>query len=198
MIDLAWQDSWILPLAYGLGCFSTGYYLVRWRTGKDIRTLGSRSTGATNVGRTLGTTGFLLTVLGDGGKGALAVGIPLFAGLSLPAGALCALAATLGHIFPAQLRFSGGKGVAVAVGALVVLDPFLVLIFALAAAVGYVTTRRKVAAGLVGFLSVVPTAWLRGYSLGMDLVLLALVVLVFWAQRKNIQFLLQGKSGAGA
>jgi len=198
MIGLAWQDSWILPLAYGLGCFSTGYYLVRWRTGKDIRTLGSRSTGATNVGRTLGTTGFILTVLGDVGKGALAVGIPLFAGLSAPAGALCALAVTLGHILPAQLRFSGGKGVAVAVGALVALDPFLALVFALAAAFGYVTTRRKVAAGLVGFLSVAPAAWLRGYSLDVGLVLLALVVLIFWAHRKNILFLFQGKSGAGA
>ncbi len=117
MIGLAWQDSWIFPLAYGLGCLSTGYYLVRWRTGKDIRTLGSRSTGATNVGRTLGTAGFILTVMGDVGKGVLAVGIPLLAGLSATAGAICALAVTLGHIFPAQLRFSGGKGVAVALGA---------------------------------------------------------------------------------
>lgn len=198
MIALAWHDSWILPLAYGLGCFSTGYYLVRWRKGKDIRTLGSRSTGATNVGRTLGTTGFILTVLGDVGKGVLAVGIPLIAGLSAPAGALCALAVTLGHIFPAQLRFSGGKGVAVAVGALVALDPFLALVFALAAALGYVTTRRSVAASLVGFLSVAPAAWLRGYSLGVGLVLLALVALIFWAHRKNILFLSQGKSGAGA
>ncbi len=79
-----------------------------------------------------------------------------------------------------------------------VLDPHLILAFALAAAFGYVTTRRKVAAGLVGFLSVVPTAWLRGYSLDVGMALFALVVLVFWAQRKNIRSLMQGKSGAGA
>jgi glycerol-3-phosphate acyltransferase PlsY len=198
LIDLAWQDAWILPLAYGLGCFSTGYYLVRWRTGEDIRTLGSGSTGARNVGRTLGTTGFILTVLGDAGKGVLAVGIPLHSGLPAPAGALCALAVALGHIFPAQLGFSGGKGVAVALGALVALDPRLVLAFALAAILGYVASRRTVAAGLVGFLSVTPAAWLRGSSIGVCLVLFALVALIFWAHRKNIVFLFQGRSGAGA
>jgi len=62
MMGFTWQDSWILPLAYALGCVSTGYYLVWWRTGKDVRTLGSGATGARNVARTLGSYGFALTV----------------------------------------------------------------------------------------------------------------------------------------
>ena len=59
--------------AYLLGCLATGYYLVRARTGRDIREFDSGSTGARNVGRMLGKTGFGLTVLGDFGKGMLAV-----------------------------------------------------------------------------------------------------------------------------
>jgi glycerol-3-phosphate acyltransferase PlsY len=56
--------------AYLLGCFAIGYYLVRARTGKDIREIGSGSTGARNVGRVLGKPGFVLTAFGDFGKGA--------------------------------------------------------------------------------------------------------------------------------
>src|SRR5215470_11509073 len=65
--------GWISLFSYLLGCFTTGYYLVRARLGQDIRELGSRSVGAKNVGRVLGWTGFSVTLLGDFGKGAFAV-----------------------------------------------------------------------------------------------------------------------------
>ena len=65
---VAWASG-----AYFIGCFTTGYYLVRLRTGKDIREMGSGSAGARNVGRFLGKSGFFLTMLGDFIKGALAV-----------------------------------------------------------------------------------------------------------------------------
>ena len=64
------QASCIALAAYLLGCFTPGYYLVRLRLGQDLRDLGSGSVGARNVGRLLGWRGFLLTVLGDFGKGA--------------------------------------------------------------------------------------------------------------------------------
>ena len=63
--------------SYVLGCYSTGYYLVRKRTGQDIRELGSGSTGARNAGRALGRSGFLLTMAGDLAKGGLAVWLAL-------------------------------------------------------------------------------------------------------------------------
>jgi glycerol-3-phosphate acyltransferase PlsY len=59
--------------AYVLGCFATGYYLVRARTGRDIRNIESGNIGARNVSCVLGKTGFCLTVLGDVAKGILAV-----------------------------------------------------------------------------------------------------------------------------
>ena len=98
--------------AYLLGCLATGYYLVRARTGRDIREIDSGSTGARNVGRVLGKTGFGLTVLGDFGKGALAVWGARHWTHDHQLAALAMLAVVAGHIWPAQLRFRGGKGVA--------------------------------------------------------------------------------------
>jgi len=50
-----WADACRIGVsAYLLGCCTTGYYLVRWRTGQDIRQLGSGSVGARNVSRVLG------------------------------------------------------------------------------------------------------------------------------------------------
>src|SRR5436190_730492 len=60
-------------VGYIFGCFTTGYYLVRWKTGQDIREISSGSCGARNVSRILGRNGFFLTVVGDVLKGVFAV-----------------------------------------------------------------------------------------------------------------------------
>jgi glycerol-3-phosphate acyltransferase PlsY len=116
--------------AYLLGCFATGYYLVRARTGKDIREIESGSTGARNVGRVLGKPGFVLTVFGDFGKGALAVWGAWEWTNNHHLAAVAMLAVVAGQIWPAQLRFRGGKGVAASLGALLVFDYRMALTFA--------------------------------------------------------------------
>src|SRR5262249_21199289 len=67
------RELLVILADYVLGCFTSGYYLVRGRTGEDIRLLGSGSVGATNVSRVLGLPGFCLTVSCDLAKGMLAV-----------------------------------------------------------------------------------------------------------------------------
>jgi len=101
-------------LAYGLGCLNAGYYLLRWRDGRDIRQLGSGNAGARNVGRLLGRRAFALVFALDAAKGVLAVLIAWWWAPGIAAA--CAVIATLGHVFPAQLGFRGGKGVATAIG----------------------------------------------------------------------------------
>ena len=108
-----WKEAVGICLgAYALGCFTLGYYLVRARSGEDIRRIGSGSVGASNVGRVLGRTGYGLTVLSDFCKGALAV----WAARQLTADdrmlGLAMSCAVIGHIWPVQLRFQGGKGMA--------------------------------------------------------------------------------------
>lgn len=108
------------PLAYGLGCLNTAYYLLRWRDGRDVRMLGSGNAGARNVGRLLGRGAFALVFVLDAAKGLLAVCAAMaLAPAMVP---VCAVAVTLGHIFPAQLGWRGGKGVATAIGAMAMLD----------------------------------------------------------------------------
>lgn len=116
--------------AYLIGGFSTGYYLVRWRRGVDIRTIGSGTTGAFNVARVLKMPGFVITLVGDVTKGWLVLTLAGWLGFGLLNQMLVMLAVVLGHDFPIQLGFRGGNGLATAAGALFVLDPQLALALA--------------------------------------------------------------------
>jgi glycerol-3-phosphate acyltransferase PlsY len=147
-----WGQAGCLALgAYFLGCFTTGFYLVRRRTGQDLRELGSGNVGARNAGRVLGWQGFLLTLAGDFLKGALAVWVARrFTGDYLQV-AVALLAVVAGHLWPAQLRFHGGKGVATSLGALLVYDFHLAAAFAVLFAAAVVIMRRTVLAGLFAF-----------------------------------------------
>ena len=145
------EGSGIAVAAYLLGCFTTGYYLVRLKTGQDIREAGSGNVGAKNAGRILGWPGFLLTVLGDAGKGIFAVWAASHFTLDdrLVAGAM--LAVTAGHIWPVQLRFRGGKGMATSLGALLAYDLHLTAAFVLLFIGSFAIVRKTVLPGLFAF-----------------------------------------------
>ena len=98
--------------AYFLGGFSAAYYFVRWRLGTDIRSTGTGTAGATNAGRLLGKQAFVLVFLVDFLKGGAVVAIAGALGLGSWALALVAVAVTAGHVWPLQLGFRGGKGIA--------------------------------------------------------------------------------------
>jgi glycerol-3-phosphate acyltransferase PlsY len=172
---------------YLLGCLATGYYLVRFLLGRDIRREGSGSIGARNVGRLLGVPGFLAVLLLDLGKGALAVALARrFTGDDTLA-LLALLAVTIGHIWPAQLRFHGGKGVSTSLGALLVLDYRLALAFAAMAGLGMLFLRNFTASGLVAFalLPLVAMAWPQPAAMVVGISLLT--ALVLFAHRKNLE-----------
>jgi acyl phosphate:glycerol-3-phosphate acyltransferase len=171
--------------AYLLGCLATGYYLVRARTGRDIREIESGSTGARNVGRVLGKSGFGLTVLGDFGKGALAVWGAQEWTRNHHLAALAMLAVVVGHIWPAQLHFRGGKGVATSLGALLAFDFRLALIFAALFLAGLALARKSVLPSLVAF-ACLPLA---GFWLDRDRLTAALITImaatILFAHRRN-------------
>jgi acyl phosphate:glycerol-3-phosphate acyltransferase len=114
-------------LAYLVGAIPTGYLLFKLTEEKDIRDFGSRNTGATNVLRLKGWKYAIPVALFDVLKGFL----PAFLAVILfrdPRLALIAsFLAVLGHCFPVYIRFRGGKGVAVTIGAFagVAFRPFL-------------------------------------------------------------------------
>jgi glycerol-3-phosphate acyltransferase PlsY len=96
---------------YLLGSIPFGVIVTRLGGAGDVRSIGSGNIGATNVLRTGRKDLALLTLLGDGGKGAVAVLIARML-FGEDAAALAGAAAFIGHIFPVWLKFKGGKGVA--------------------------------------------------------------------------------------
>ena len=103
----------VLP-AYLLGSISFGVLASRFFQLPDPRTYGSGNPGATNVLRSGKKSAAIFTLLGDAGKGWLAVALAEyyapFLGLGNEAVAAAALAVFLGHLFPVFLHFRGGKG----------------------------------------------------------------------------------------
>ncbi len=143
----------LLLLAYLIGGIPFGYLLVRLKTGRDVRSMGSGNIGATNVLRTAGRMIGVLTLLLDILKGYFAVWLMGHAGGDSAfwlSGA--ALAVMAGHAFPVFLKFRGGKAVASFLGAFLYLTPApllaVVAVFVIAvAATGYVSFGSVLAAG---------------------------------------------------
>jgi len=180
------KETLVMLVGYALGCFTSGYYLVRWRTGEDIRWLGSGSVGATNVGRVLGRPGFFLTVLCDFFKGLFAVWLAEYFGLNPTGAVLTLVAVAIGHIWPAQLWFHGGKGVATSLGALLMFDYSIAFTFAALFLVVCAALRNFVLAGLLAFALTPLALFAADYSLTSVFGVSALALLILIAHRKNI------------
>ena len=119
------QIALVLAASYLIGSIPTGYIIVKLFTGQDIRTVGSGSTGATNVKRVMGKKWFFVVMLLDALKGALPVVLTALFGADFAGGLLPVLAAIcviLGHSKSVFLNFTGGKSVASGVGTLLALD----------------------------------------------------------------------------
>ncbi|PTX91358.1 glycerol-3-phosphate acyltransferase [Opitutus sp. ER46] len=131
-----------LCVGYALGCLSPGWLLVRRATGQDLRQTGSGGTGATNAARVLGGRAFLLVMALDALKAAAAVLLARWLAPETPWHVLAMPAAVAGHIWPAPLRFKGGKGAAPLLGGAVALNPFFLVAAAIPAAIAAVFVRR--------------------------------------------------------
>jgi len=172
--------------AYLLGCINAGYYLVRLRTGSDLRAAGSGNAGARNAGRVLGRRGFALVFVADAAKGAGAVALAAALGAGPPGMALAALAVVAGHVFPAQLGFRGGKGASAALGALLVLDPRLALGGVLLAGLLFPLLRHAVASSLLVYALLPAGALALGLPRPVAAAVLALSALLLFAHRQNL------------
>jgi acyl phosphate:glycerol-3-phosphate acyltransferase len=183
------NDLLILIIAYLLGCVSTAYYLVRWRTGQDVRTLGSGNAGATNAGRVLGKWGFGVAMVGDVGKGVMAVLIARWLGGGEWAVALAVPVVVVGHIWPVQLRFRGGEGFATAFGAVLVYDPPVARLIGGIALILYLLTRSRAIAGAIALLAVPLTTLALNRPTSEVMALLLVVGMMLWTFRRHLRTL---------
>ena len=115
-------------LGYLLGSIPFGLVFTRIGGRGDIRDIGSGNIGATNVLRSGSKVLALATLIADSVKGGLAVALIWRMG-SDTAAYVAGLAAFIGHLFPVWLDFKGGKGVAVFIGAILIMSPLTGLMF---------------------------------------------------------------------
>lgn len=173
--------------SYGLGCVVGAYYLVRWRTGRDLRSLGSGNAGARNAGRVLGYGAFAAALLLDAGKGALATWIGRQVDPQPIATVLAMTAVVVGHIWPIQLRFRGGKGAATALGIMTVFDPIATGLLLVVGSVILLLTRRFTISGLAAIaLTPAVAAW-RGHTPTEIIALAVMAALILYAHRVNLR-----------
>lgn len=180
------KEILVIGMSYLLGCISAGYYLVRLRTGRDIRQSGTGSTGARNVARTLGKSGYAITLTADILKGVIAVSLARILEVEQWAVMLSILAVVAGHIWPLQLGFRGGKGVAVMMGTLLVFDWRLLAVLLLVCAVSFFTTRKYIISGMLAVLSLPVAAVVMKYPMPDTLGVVLLTMIILCAHRINI------------
>jgi acyl phosphate:glycerol-3-phosphate acyltransferase len=183
----AW-GAWAL-VGYLSGSIPFGLLLTRLAGGPDLRSVGSGNIGATNVLRTGRKDLAAATLVLDALKGF----IPTFVAgyFSLPAALAAATGAFLGHLFPAWLRFKGGKGVATLIGCLFGLWWPGGLIFCALWLLTAAITRYSSASALVASLLTPPLLLLFGRYSDATLVF-ALALLLWIKHRANIERLIAG------
>ncbi|MDD2429992.1 MAG: glycerol-3-phosphate 1-O-acyltransferase PlsY [Eubacteriales bacterium] len=178
-------------LGYLIGCFSTGLAVSK-STGVDVRSLGSKSTGATNVSRVFGFKLGLVTFLGDCAKGIIAAEIgTLIMGRN---GAMVAsVFAVIGHNWPVFHDFKGGKGIATSCAVLLWLFPMETLI-ALAAGFAVIAFTKYVSLGSLTVLLIVLITSVFTRPFWPDVVFsLMLAAIGTMRHSANIERLLRGK-----
>jgi acyl phosphate:glycerol-3-phosphate acyltransferase len=185
-------NSLLLIAAYLFGSFPTGFLACKWLKGIDIRSVGSGSTGATNVLRTLGKPAGITVFTIDVLKGV--AGILLARYFSAPDWliVLMGLVGILGHSKPVWLCFKGGKSVAISLGVLLAMDWRVGLgafgIFLISILLTRIVSVSSIAsaAGVIGVM--------LAFQLTLPYLLFALLgsTYVIWLHRANVQRIIAG------
>ena len=190
--------------AYLLGAIPFGYLIARSR-GVDIRTVGSRNTGATNVFRCVGKPWGIATFVLDLAKGAascrllpwvVAQTAGTTTGFAItPYHVICGCLAVVGHNWPVFLGFRGGKGIATSAGMLIGLSPLGVAIALVVWIVVFVTSRYVSVATISAATTMGVVVWplhLKTHGIWFPAVLTLLALLAIWKHRSNIARLRAG------
>lgn len=187
------QSALVVLAAYLMGSVSFAIVLSRLFALPDPRSYGSGNPGATNVLRSGSKRVAALTLMGDGGKGWLAVWI---AALVEPAAVPYAgIAVFLGHLFPVFHGFRGGKGVATAAGVLLAFNLWLGLATLASWLAIFAFFRVSSLAALVAALFAPFYAfWLFGLHPVFPAVV-AIAVLLLWRHKDNLRRLMAGEEG---
>lgn len=196
MFHICMQLGLTAIIAYLIGSIPTGYLIVKAKTGKDIRTVGSGSTGATNVKRVLGKKYFFLVMILDAIKGACPVILAkMFVTVALSIGlapVIAAVAAIVGHSKSIFLQFKGGKSVASGVGTIIALNWMAGIIIAVVwGIITYATKYVSVGSIIALLISPFVMYFLDAPACYVGYCVLGALYIVY-LHRENIKRLIQG------
>ena len=191
------MNLFILFLGYLFGSFPSGYLAGRITKGIDIRSLGSGSTGATNVLRQIGRRAAITVFLLDVFKGVLSILVAKYFLLNDSWQVAMGLSTLIGHIWPVWLNWKGGKAVATGLGIFLGLSwqvgvttlSIFIVIIALFRIVSLASISSALALPLIMFLSFKTS----NFSFPFLIISLLAMALVIWRHRENIVRLIQGK-----
>ncbi len=187
----------ILFLGYLFGSFPSGYLAGKIAKGIDIRSLGSGSTGATNVLRHIGKRAAITVFLLDVFKGVISILLAKYFLLNDSWQVAIGLSTLIGHIWPVWLNWRGGKAVATGLGiflglswqvGLATLGVFILMI-TLFRIVSLASVSAALALPFIMFISFKTSS----ISLPFLVISLLAMTLVIWRHRENILRLMKGK-----
>ena len=187
----------ILFSGYLFGSFPSGYLAGKISKGIDIRSVGSGSTGATNVLRHIGKRAAIIVFLLDVFKGVLSISLAKYFLLSDSWQVAIGLSTLIGHIWPVWLNWKGGKAVATGLGIFLGLSwqvglgtlGIFILMIALFKIVSLASISASLALPLIMFLSFSNS----DLSLPYLIISLLAMILVLWRHRENIFRLIKGQ-----
>ena len=192
-------------LSFLIGGIPFGFLVGRYVLKDDIRRHGSGNIGATNVARVIGWKWGGLVLFLDALKGAIPAAIAAWYAMAfepslrnhLPVAA--GMAAIIGHMYPIYLRLRGGKGVATALGVVVVVAPGAVgialAVFILMAGITRIVALASMLAALAFGISqflLLGAAWSESDNLSLSSFAAAIPVLIIWRHRSNIVRMVKG------
>lgn len=181
----------LIGFSYLLGSIPSGYVLGKF-SGVDVRQVGSGNIGATNVARALGKWQGALTLVADALKGALPVALGNWLALAPQSIACLAAAAFLGHLYPVFLKFRGGKGVATALGAILVIAPSATALLVVLFAVVVLLTRLVSLSSMIAAAAAPLALWMMSEPWEIVWLGAFIAAMIVWRHRGNIQRLLAG------
>lgn len=182
--------------AYFIGGIPFGIVVARLVGGQDPRSIGSGRTGGANTLRAIGPRWALVSGLLDAAKGSVAVLLPRLLGFGPELEVLGALVAIVGHSRSPYIGFGGGRGVSVAWGTLVVIQPLVALailpVFGGVILATRISSLGSLLGSLFGGLLMLALVALQGLPPVYDVYAAGSVALIWIFHHDNIARLLRG------
>jgi acyl phosphate:glycerol-3-phosphate acyltransferase len=182
----------MVVIAYLMGSVLFSIVLAKIFNANDPRSGGSKNTGATNMLRVNSLYLAILTLLFDMLKGLLPVAIAIYWGFDQFYASLIGLAAIIGHIFPVFYKFSGGKGVASAIGVIFAINYVTAILLLLVWLAVFSWTKLSSLSALIGFFVATIFAF-YSVDVGASITQLIITLIIFLTHKQNIIALYSGK-----